>query len=49
MRNRVNRFFNAWYQPEYSMDREDWLYCAYLLVACLWAFMLGLIIGWVIS
>jgi hypothetical protein len=37
--------FLAWYQPEYHMAREDWLYCGGLLLASVVAFGVGLLLG----
>jgi hypothetical protein len=45
MRNRAQYFFNAWYQPEYHMSREDWLYCAYMLAGANFSIGLGFLIG----
>lgn len=47
MHNRIESFFRAWYidQHKYHMDSEDWLYVGGLLLASLWAFGLGLIVG----
>lgn len=44
---RTERFFRAWYveQRRYSMAREDWLYCLYLLLAATISMGVGLIIG----
>ena len=43
--NRVQLFFNAWYQPKYHMTSEDWQYIGLLLLGSLWAFGIGLIVG----
>jgi hypothetical protein len=43
--SRVNKFFRAWYQPNVTMRTEDWLYIAYLLLASMCAFGVGLLLG----
>ena len=43
--NRIQAFFDAWYQPECYMTSEDWQYVGLLLLGSLWAFGIGLIVG----
>lgn len=45
MLNRAQKMFNAWYQPEYKMRREEWIYCAQLITVCWLAWGLGFTIG----
>ena len=45
--SRIRYFFYSWYQPKVEMSTEDWQYIGLLLLACLWAFGLGLLIGFV--
>jgi hypothetical protein len=45
--NRVDRFFNHWYRPQYSMSTDDWLYIALLLWLSVMGFALGLFAGWI--
>jgi len=41
----MNKYFVRWYQPKYSMSSEDWLDIAYMLLANIIAFGLGLLLG----
>lgn len=40
-------FFSLWYQPQVYMSREDWIYIGILLLGSLWAFGLGLLLGFI--
>lgn len=40
-------FFSLWYRPRVDMHREDWIYIGLLLLGSLWAFGLGLVLGFV--
>lgn len=48
MRNRVRYLYSAWYQPDVYMTTEDWIYIAQLVIACLWAFGFGLLVGFLL-
>jgi len=45
MKNRIEYFFDAWYQPNVHMTREEWEYIAILALAFSWALPVGFIIG----
>ena len=49
MNYRINRWFDAWYQPDVSMTLEEWQYIGLLCLVCLWSFGLGLLIGYLIT
>jgi hypothetical protein len=42
---RVDKFFTLWYQPEYSMTTEDWIYVGLLVWVSQVAFGVGLLLG----
>jgi len=43
--NRIDKFFSTWYQPNYSLGPEEWLYIVYLVCWSILAFGVGLLIG----
>lgn len=47
--NRVQRFYQSWYQPDVYMETEDWLYIGALGASWLISFGLGLLIGMIIA
>lgn len=40
-------FFRAWYQPDVSMEQEDWIYIGCLIAGANLSFGIGLLIGMV--
>lgn len=47
--NRVQRFFNAWYEPDVHMTREEWVYIGVTLLSWVIGFGVGLGIGLLIT
>ena len=44
--NRCRSMFNAWYQPNVHMTREEYMYIGVCLLSWVLAFNLGLLLGW---
>ena len=47
--SRSTRWYRTWYedQKRVQMSSEDWIYIGLLVASSIWAFSLGLLIGWV--
>jgi hypothetical protein len=45
---RIRYLYSVWYQESVYMELEDWIYIAQLLIACLWAFGFGLLVGFLL-
>lgn len=46
---RVIRMFYAWYQPKYKMDRDDWMFVVYMILAANISMGVGFLIGMLIA
>lgn len=48
MKQRVQAMYQAWYQPDARMTREEWLYIAAMVYTCFMSFWIAFFIAWII-